>query len=959
MSDKKNEKNINTSVAEDFQAVTIENKIVETLDVEKKLQEIEVNIKEIKQSLDDLKKETDTFDATKNVLDKTTVDTKKQELENKKNETEKKKKETEELIKNVMALNELKKDIQGYDQNKLKLAWYEKELNALTTWSNFWDKTKQVVSDIRWTAWWKVAVVAAWALSLRWLWKSIFGSDNEESEETDDESSKKKKKKWFLNHGIGKWLKYAGIGILWFLWLRELINYFNGNGKALEWAENSSESVNSTWEDLEKKDPERFKKAVDINNQVNDCRWKQIFQNPDGRVENDMLGETESTSDFIFDKKPWYLIAHMDAHYDSVWGMLNWNDYLMNTLQNAFNKPVFAIMDWGEEAITKSLKWLAGVVTGILPWYRGADGKLTEEWKIELAKPNPEREQQLHNLFGKYMRVKLWYQIKVQQLREKLAKDKLWANTSAGDVEDYLDKQENLTELDAIIQIKFLDVKLIDAWVYLKEQWIPNDTLPENMKEVITDITDAHKKYKTPDLDKVLIDNENPAAHKDWLSKSCTEFIARLSEPAIKRNMAEWVCHAMWFDILANTKAEDIDEIAKQMWFDEIVGNYKKQVVDISLKITNGTATKEDIQQLNSLMESFRMLQLEITMWGIVKNDADGKVDFSTTAGSWAMSFVVDAEGNIQWNSIYFVWSVYVANKVWLLQPIKRTAKTIGKYVVMPWLRMINPMRYWATRSLANRLPTWDYMRSLKYRWAQGEIRFWKDLENGHISWVKAKDAWWVERMKTWRDHAAWQFEKAAENTLTAETIEKIKAWKVATSLDELEKTLTGSKKTLLTKAKNEIAVLEREAERLWRNTNRAAVAWQLDNIKKTQNALEWFARKVVWLTDNQVDDLLKLVDKLSIETVSQLVGKFKNPSKIASFLDDLTKNGDELTETLIHSKLIQLEEEAAANIFKKTSRFTKNFIWYMKNARVTRFVFSHVGDAFEIVAKVLWKVFK
>ncbi|MDR0859629.1 MAG: hypothetical protein LBO09_01230 [Candidatus Peribacteria bacterium] len=50
---------------------------------------------------------------------------------------------------------------------------------------------------------------------------------------------------------------------------------------------------------------------------------------------------------------------------------------------------------------------------------------MTEEAKQELAKPNPDRDQQLHNIFSKYMRVKLWYQVKLQQLREKLAKDQL------------------------------------------------------------------------------------------------------------------------------------------------------------------------------------------------------------------------------------------------------------------------------------------------------------------------------------------------------------------------------------------------------------------------------------------------------------------------------------------------------------------------------------------------------
>jgi hypothetical protein len=39
--------------------------------------------------------------------------------------------------------------------------------------------------------------------------------------------------------------------------------------------------------------------------------------------------------------------------------------------------------------------------------------------------------------------------------------------------------------------------------------------LPENMKEVITDINDEYKNYHTSDIEKVLQKNENPSIHKE------------------------------------------------------------------------------------------------------------------------------------------------------------------------------------------------------------------------------------------------------------------------------------------------------------------------------------------------------------------------------------------------------------------------------------------------------------
>jgi hypothetical protein len=55
---------------------------------------------------------------------------------------------------------------------------------------------------------------------------------------------------------------------------------------------------------LQKENPERAQKATEIATQINECWSQQILQNTNGREENDMLGETTSSSDFIFDKAP-------------------------------------------------------------------------------------------------------------------------------------------------------------------------------------------------------------------------------------------------------------------------------------------------------------------------------------------------------------------------------------------------------------------------------------------------------------------------------------------------------------------------------------------------------------------------------------------------------------------------------------------------------------------------------
>lgn len=796
--------------------------------------------------------------------------------------------------------------------------------------------------------WWKTAAWIWWAIGATWLFKTVkwWFSSNEKKESEEN-------KEWFFNHGVGKWLKYAGVAIGWAFSIKWLLDYFNKDKswRDPESTENPSDGVNLSWEKLQKENPERAQQATNIGTQVNECRSKQILQNTNGREENDMLGETTSTSDFVFDKAPWAIIAHMDAQYNSVSDMLDKDDYVMNTIQSSLNKPYYAVMERWEEKVNNILKPLSGIVSGIpvsLWWW---DGKLTAEGKAELAKPNPERDQQLHNIFAKYMRVKTWYSLKIQQLREKLAKDELWPNATVWDVEDYLDDDTKRKVIDAKIESQFLNLKLIDAAQFLTQQWISNDTLPENMKEVITDINDEYRKYHTIEIEKVLQKNENPTTHKEWLTKSCNEFIAHLTDPAVSRNMVTGLWHTLWVDIRANNTWADIDAIAKQMWFDQIVSWYQKDVTDISLKIANGTATKEDIQHLHDLMESFRMLQIEITLGGMVKNESDGQGWFVdkivTRFGERTLGIVKDEEWNRNWKTIAFAWWIYLFRKpLWfVMKPVAKASWNTLKFV---WR---TPMMSGTLRWLANRIPTWSYMRSLKYRWKID--RLVEDIANKKISLEQARHVYSAVRgdisqtksfdklIKSefgWKTVAQLESElKAGKNVMPKTS--KIEAQKLAWSVIEQ------SKKWL----NNAIEGLNKEYKVFLKNgklpTDKLAeYKTKLDKIITSHNSTIY----------KQEKNILKQLKKL---TIAERKALYESDKVIKNVVD--ANGGMKLLTATKRWRMMRIGLYAVMWTWQWWSALADWKGWRYATKEVADFWFGMVpvaGDLYDITMAIRWK---
>ncbi len=501
-------------------------------------------------------------------------------------------------------------------------------------------------------------------------------------------------------------------------------------------------------------DPERAEKANKTGSLINDFWLKTIFHNSSGRKENDMLGETTGEG-FVFDQTPWTILANMDTQYSSVSTMLSWFDYIADDVQNLVNKPYYAIKERWEEKITQLLKPVAWIVEGIKTSFRWSDGKLTDEWKKELEKPNATRDEQLHDIFTKYMKIKLWYQTMLASLRRQFANDALWGHATPEQIEAYLDDEKTSAQIDARVQVEFLNLKPIDAAMSLENFHVTNK-LPESMQESIDEINTQHATYQNPDIEKVIKNNESPATHAESLKASCWNFLDVLNDPIVKRNRLCNISNKLGMDILANGEWADIDAMADSMGLTALVQWYSTEVSAILKKLENGTATVDDIKNLDEIMESFRMFQIEVTLGWLVKNTSDTETSMLTTAGEWIISRIKWPDGKPSVEKITLIGAVwYAAYKFGVFNKLGKVWWAIKS----GWRYLVTlPFRCGRIRSWVGGLPWWtnfmNAVRTQMYKWPDGIKLYKKDLKTGKLKFKDAEKVWndlnWTQFGKVW-----------------------------------------------------------------------------------------------------------------------------------------------------------------------------------------------------------------
>ncbi len=209
---------------------------------------------------------------------------------------------------------------------------------------------------------------------------------------------------------------------------------------------------------------------------------------------------------------------------------------------------------------------------------------------------------------------------------------------------------------------------------------------------------------------------------------------------------------------------------------------------------------------------------------------------------------------------------------------------------------------------------------------------------------------------------------KLAENLLRDWKKYKALSWNVIATevsrlntrlLPEAVLNLTWDSEIILTRTQNEIEAIGRQIDQFKANRT----VWT-KALKEEISLLEEFARKIPTLPGDEATKMLLATEKISIKSLAFLVGKFKDEAKLTIFLNDIAKWSEEITEAMLHNKLIGLWEKEAAKLFKRGSTFTefaKTFVLEAKAIRAemiaSTVILDHIDDGVKILAKIFSKV--
>lgn len=941
------------------------------LEVEKQFQEIESNIQEIKQSLDALKQETDTFDAQKSILDQVAIDKKIQELENKRNETEKKKTETEALIKNLVELNELKKHIQWYDQNKIKLDNYTKQLHELNSWATFWDKTKKIASEVRSTTGWKVATIGLWAVTLRWLSKSLFGDEEDDEPESDDESSNKKKKKWFFNHGIWKWLKYAGIAIGWVLWIKWLVDYFDKDKNPASATDTPKQQTEARKEYL-KENPEEAKKYI------------QLWENVDGMYYAFSKKERDSWWIDGISLDEWYekyadkntkdkdtfkaiVPFSVDQEFGSVEKLLSEGWYYGYVREKSGTDLLNTVLSFVKSHTNSALIWFLGSLASFAPFVWQSAEDWIKKW-FEAGDPQ-ERTEELQLFFRQYAKIVTYMQDKNTAFKEIVAKEKFSANPwEFANLEDAMwdDEWFKTNVLNDPRYVSFYQWSFKGATDVLAKEKLFDATASSFLSSTIASCDGVRGDLLNEDVNGVdalwrLHNDINKNTISDESKKEAQETIDNVSDNITKELDATFTYGvASSLHVALNTDDNNVQEFLKESGLLQFKETLKVTLQDYKKKFADGTITVAEAKDYHRLVNSYFAFKKEIIIGAEslqqMKSDniapaertlqvikAAGWNLFDATARSMKKLGKIDvADPATYYNAIgawaWWTWAVGAAAGVACVARQPGLAKAFIKIHSAPVYALYKlPTKNAYIRSLYNKLPTGDWLRSFKYRWISWETLFWGDVEHGHLSREQAKDLRKQNGFKKNRKWSTGEFEKIAKNKFTVETIEKLQA-----------------RTTLATKTTDEIRALKRELQSIgsWplaaKNTRR---------ITKEIDSFESLAKKIAVLDIDTAVDLVKATEKISIRTLATLTHEMKDPTKLWSLLDDLLKNSTKIDAPEIALKLKNMWEDGLALLFQKENDFNKKIIKELSDLHASKTILSHVDEGVLILAKLLKKI--
>ncbi len=580
----------------------------------------------------------------------------------------------------------------------------------------------------------------------------------------DDEDEKKDsnwKKDWFWNHGIGKWLKYTVIGVAWFFGIKRLLDYFNKD-KQSDATDTPKEQVQAR-NDYLKENPEEAKKYIALWGNV-DQMYSEFNKKERLSWRNDGItldeGYEKYANQETKDKDTFKAIVPfaVDQEFWSVEKLLSeWWYY--GYIREKSGTELLDTVIWFVKSNTKS---------ALLPFLNGLSSFLpfgwqsTEEWIKNRfnSGDSKQREEELQLFFRQYTKIVTYMQDKHTSFRENIAEEKFKSNPwTFSSVEDAMEDEEWM-------QKNVLNDSEYNAFY----KWsLKNSTDILTKKGLFDSKPSSFLSGIIASCDGVRWDILNEDANWiDSLGRLYTDIKKNTISPESKKESQETIDNvtdnineeldatftygaATSLHVALNTEDNNVQEFLKESWLLQFKENLKTTLQDYKKKFADGTITVEEAKEYHRLVNSYFSFKKEIMIWSKslqnMKSDnvsvperalqtikAAGGDLFDATAtsmrkfGKWEL-----IEAWLWWTPAVIIWSVwlYIAKQPAL-------AKCLLKFHSLPVYALYKiPTRNAYIRWLYNKLPFWDSMRWLKYRWKIEKLV--EDIANKKISLEQAR----------------------------------------------------------------------------------------------------------------------------------------------------------------------------------------------------------------------------
>ncbi len=815
-------------------------------------------------------------------------------------------KENEEKTENT---KEETNESEKTDRNRIQRQW--DGVTSKEEWNtNPWANVARIA--------WGIGIVAVWIRGIKKLFG--IGKKKEKKEKTEGEESTEEKGFW--ERPFGKFLKWTGI-VTWSYYLahglytgkRSLSDFFDRNKRNETNPETLKDRYEKNVDAALKPKYESFGETVD--------KYHANF----GSTDSLWILENDKSKEIKIPK--WCLPAVLDDTYDDVWGILDTDDYIFDKWRYAGQQIWDSVtIMWGKIAwaFFRPLVW---VIKGLKETFFDKNGEPNEEFKKRSEAEDLTRDEQLWNLMQKYGLIRTYLGDKQNQLERKYAKQWLIGqgnkNPTEEDIDEALDNDDCIEVIEMRVESSFLRKKIVaiddneSAMSALDAEWLYNDTHSEwiddltgeikKRKEwVVPDETIRERCKNAPDI------NKNQSLVTE-LNEVSTQFWVYLNDGFLKRNRVESFASrsGLNFDELWNSKANDIEIMMEEMWFNKEIERFKLANAEFMDKMSKKTLTQKDIDEFKKSIDEYFSLEQNILMEAERKNKADGRKSLREIFTTWGFGRITAMFQRVMtptgitilvvvgWFRVFWI---NLPKAIWngLGRPVLTKIKDVTFKTV--WRGMETVMR----RTNVTRLGGINKRTKLKIYGEWDITKFGTDLKKWRLDFDIAQSVF-AERSSAWK--------KTKFNTYLIDELNLIDAADLPASKQAslLQQYCKGNVRKLIKNGSTNFTFLAKKLDTYHKKLNSETMTWNkynlmdelLTNAKLTKlDDIDTIVKNIDNVADADINDLTpKQIKKLAKELWND-ISILNDTKKITAMINEI-KQANEVVSVLDKTKLKEL----------------------------------------------------